>query len=118
MATHIARGNRAESLVAHSLEKHGFKVLERNYKQPFGEIDVIAQKDELLVFVEVKMRQKSYFDLAELITPSKQHKIIATAETYLAQHNYHDKTCRFDVALVEMHENEPKITYLADAFSG
>ncbi len=80
-----------------------------------GEIDIIAQKQELLVFVEVKTRTTQHFPLSELITRSKQRKIIRTAKQYLLEFQVVDKVCRFDVALVTMGQN-PSITYLPHAF--
>lgn len=109
-------GTHAELFVARQLEKEGFSILEHNYKKKYGEIDLIASKKDLLVFVEVKMRTTRYFDAAELITPSKQRKIIITASAYLAKHAIDDKHCRFDVALVETHNNTFTMTYLSDAF--
>lgn len=111
-------GAQAETFVAQSLEKKGFKIVERNYKKVYGEIDLIALKDKLLLFIEVKMRSNTYFDLAQVITPSKQKKIINTASMYIEQHKYYDKDCRFDVALVELQNEQLQLTYLADAFTG
>ena len=62
------------------------------------------------------MRTTRYFDPAELITPSKQRKIIITASAYLARNNIDDKDCRFDVALVEVENNTFAMTYLENAF--
>jgi putative endonuclease len=109
-------GNQAEQLVAQSLIKNGFTIVERNYKKSFGEIDVIAQKGQLLAFVEVKMRTRSYFDLADVVTPAKQKKIIRVASEYLVRTQQDDKECRFDVALVELENNQPTITYITNAF--
>ena len=111
-----ALGTQAELFVARQLEANGFTILEHNYKKKYGEIDLIASKKELLIFVEVKMRTTQYFDAAELITLSKQHKIITTAHAYLASEAIDDKNCRFDVALVEMHNNTFTMIYLSDAF--
>lgn len=116
MAIHLELGSQAEQLVAHHLEKQGFAIVDQNYKKKFGEVDLIALKADLLIFVEVKMRSKSYFDSAELITRSKQRKIINVAHEYISRHKHYDKTCRFDVALVELQENNPHITYLPNAF--
>jgi putative endonuclease len=107
-------GYRAEDFVAHHLEKVGFAILERNYKKEYGEIDIIAQKASLLIFVEVKMRKSAYFDSAELVTPAKQHKILLVAQDYIDHKTNGLLNCRFDVALVEGANNH--ITYLADAF--
>ena len=97
MHTRTALGCHAEDLVAQHLADKGFMILEQNYKKNFGEIDVIARNKNLLVFVEVKMRTNNYFDLAEVITPSKQQKIIRVASEYLAKHHDENFVCRFDV---------------------
>lgn len=109
-------GTQAELFVARQLEANGFTILEHNYKKKYGEIDIIASNKDLMIFVEVKMRAKRYFDAAELITPSKQRKIITTASAYLTFNAIEDKDCRFDVALVETRNNTFTMTYLADAF--
>src|SRR5581483_5462846 len=106
MADHLELGSQAESLVAKKLEQQGFSILERNYKKPCGEIDLIALNSEYILFVEVKMRSKYYFDLEQVVTPAKQKKIMNTASIFLATHNFHDKSCRFDVALVEIENNQ------------
>ena len=110
-------GTWGEKLVADKLKQDGFTILERNYQKRYGEIDIIAQKDLLLVFVEVKLRRNPYFDSAQLVTHTKQRKIIAVAKEYIAKHTDVDKLCRFDVALVEWQAGKPYITYLDNAFS-
>lgn len=111
-----ALGTHAELFVARQLESQGYKILEHSYKKKYGEIDLIASKKDLLIFVEVKMRTTRYFDPAELITPSKQRKIIRTASAYLARNKIDDKDCRFDVALVEVENNTFAMAYLENAF--
>ena len=73
-------GNQGEKLVADELQKQGFTILARNYRKQFGEIDLIASKKNLLIFVEVKLRSSSTIDLAELIVPVKQRRISAAAK--------------------------------------
>lgn len=110
-------GNEGESLVIDYLKKHGFSIMACNYRTRQGEIDIIAQKGSLITFVEVKRRLKSYFNLSEVITPSKQRKIIQTAATYRAEKRlFGDFIFRFDVALVEQYGSEKTITYISDAF--
>ncbi len=108
-------GNLGEELVARYLEKDGFAILARNYSVRGGEIDIIATKKELIVFVEVKTRTSQLFALSEVITYSKQKKIIFTAQHFLARHESLDKIYRFDVALVEGIDSD--ITYLPNAFT-
>lgn len=116
MTTSIERGNQAEKFVGTYLETLGFDVLEYNYKKRFGEIDIIAQKDKLLIFVEVKMRTNIHFDSAQLITVSKQKRIINVAHEYISRYNHDEKICRLDVALVGIRDEKPEITYIPNAF--
>lgn len=111
-----ALGTHAELFVADQLKKQGFAILEHSYKKKYGEIDLIACKNDLLVFVEVKMRTTHYFDSAELITPSKQRKILITASAYLTRNKIDDKDCRFDVALVQIENDTFAMHYLENAF--
>lgn len=110
------KGDCGEALVAHSLEMAGFRIVARNYQKQFGEIDLIAERHDMLLFVEVKTRTKQLFDLTELITTSKQKKIIAVAKAYVAEHQISEKVCRFDVALVE-NLGAGRIHYIPNAFT-
>lgn len=110
-------GYHAEQQIAQALQKTGFEILTRNYTVRGGEIDIIATDDQTVIFVEVKARRKQYFDSGQVITPSKQRKIIYTAKTYLSHHPaLFDKVCRFDVALVEYINQTSTVTYIPDAF--
>ncbi len=113
-----SRGKEGETLVAHYLEQHGFIILERNYTQRQGEVDLIARKGDTLSFVEVKLRNDDYFDLGEVITPSKQRKIALAAKIYLLKNKHLNENMvhRFDVALIHMHSSPPIITYIDNAF--
>jgi putative endonuclease len=106
-------GQQGESLVAHSLEQQGFHIEERNYRKQYGEIDIIARKGTLVVFVEVKSRAHAYFPLEELVTPSKQRKIILVAKAYIASQQLIDLDFRFDIAVIEGN----KVTYIENAFT-
>lgn len=112
--TKRAIGNKGEQLVITQLEQEGFSIKRRNYTKQFGEIDIIAQKGDLLLFVEVKNRHNPLFDMTELISRSKQRKIIAVAKSFLASYNITQVTCRFDVALVT---SSKKIEYIENAFT-
>ena len=109
-------GKKGEAAVGQWLEEQGFTVLEYNFSVREGEVDVIAQQDDLIAFVEVKTRKNPYFNTSEVVTRSKQAKIMKAAAHYRARHNFVDKVFRFDVALVE-YANEPLITYIPHAFS-
>jgi len=111
-------GKAGEEIVVEKLQSEGFSILERNYTKRFGEVDIIASKKELLIFVEVKMRKNPLFDLAYLIVPSKQKKIISIAKEYITRYDHSQKVCRFDVALIEGTIQKHTLTYLANAFTG
>lgn len=111
------KGQKGELLVARHLEQEGYKILARNYRQFFGEIDLIAKKSDTLIFVEVKWRKNSLVDPAELIGLSKQKKIISIAKHFLSQHNDLEVVCRFDVALIEDNNNSINMQYIPNAFT-
>ena len=78
-------GRLGEQLTAEYLEEKGYEIVERNFKCRFGEIDVIAQNDRYLAFVEVKTRSADGLSHPfEAITPSKRAKVIKTAQYYLS----------------------------------
>lgn len=109
-------GAQGEARIVQHLKDNGFSILATNFTVRAGEVDIIACKDELLVFVEVKTRSHVYFNTSEVITPSKQKKIALAAKTFLTQNNFTNKVYRFDVALVEKQSSE--ITYIPNAFYG
>ncbi len=116
MAKHNQLGKQGEDLIADRLCNEGFSILERNYTQQFGEIDIIAQKKDLIIFVEVKTRRNPLFDMAEIITPSKQKNILSVAKHFLANHTNAESECRFDVALIDHSNEKINITYIPNAF--
>ena len=94
------QGNLAEKLAANYLEKQGLKQITSQYRSKFGEIDLVMQDQDTLVFIEVRLRKNKQFGGAEAsINSSKQHKIVTTAAYYLQQHG--DWPCRFDVVLMD-----------------
>ena len=108
------RGGSDESLAAAFLERQGLKILERNYRCRFGEIDLVATGGAVLVFVEVRARRSDdYGGAAGSITAAKRRRLVAAARHYLAAHRS-DRACRFDVVLV--HGAERRIEWLTDAF--
>ncbi len=112
-----AHGATGETVVVLYLENLGFTILERNYTQRYGEIDIIAQNNDLIVFVEVKMRTDKDIDPGELVPLSKQKKLLLTAQRYMASHDLDAITYRFDVACVLGTAHNTEILYLPDAFN-
>ena len=84
--TTASTGNAAEQLATEYLQAQGLRLLTRNYRSRFGEIDLIMQDGKTVVFIEVRLRKSQNFGGAEAsITSSKQHKIVMTAEYYLQE---------------------------------
>ena len=92
-------GDWAEKQALKLLLDHGFQTLECNYHSRYGEIDLIVRRDQELIFVEVKARSMTKFGQAhEVVSMSKQRKIIKTALHYLEINSeLSDLYCRFDV---------------------
>jgi putative endonuclease len=82
-----AKGNLAEDKACKFLEKNGFLIIERNFYSRFGEIDVIASKDEVLHFIEVKSGS-DYESAIQNITPTKLSRFIKTCNVYLKKNSY------------------------------
>ena len=93
-------GISAESRAAALLIAKGFRILARRYRSPVGEIDIVARRRHLLVFVEVKARDK-FDDAAWSVTERQRNRIIAAAEAWLADHpDPSIQDIRFDAMLV------------------
>lgn len=87
-----------EQLAGRYLEQHGYRILQYNFRCSFGEIDIIAEDGEYLVFCEVKYRADSRKGSPlEAVTMAKQRRISKTAMYYITTRNIADKPCRFDV---------------------
>ncbi len=99
-------GNQAEDLAVRFLERQGYRILQRNFRLRFGEIDIIAQDQDTLCFVEVKARTTDELGSPwESITYFKQRKLSKLALAYLrGQYKSLDVRCRFDVVAVSSHE--------------
>lgn len=99
-----ADGKSGEEVACKMLRRSGFKIVERNYRGPRYEVDIIAREGDILVFVEVKTRSSGVEESgAYAVGPRKQARIVRAAEHYLMTHaDARSDTCRFDVVLVEM----------------
>jgi putative endonuclease len=95
-------GTWGEETAARFLVDKGFRILDRNWHASHGELDLVAQEGETLVFVEVKARHRHDFGSPEeAITPAKQRKLRKTAWTYLQESNMIDVDFRFDVVAID-----------------
>ena len=111
-------GRSAEELAEEWLRKKGYRILERNLRIGGGELDLVAQHHETLVFIEVKGRQTDQFGGAPYaINGRKKRQIIKLASCYLSQYGLSNQFCRFDVILITgTNQGAPKLTHLEQAF--
>ena len=108
-------GNLGEGLAEKHLKQKGFKIIEKNYRCPIGEVDLIAKKDDLLVFVEVKTRTSDEFDPFDSVTVKKQKKLYKLAE-YYTKNLKEVPFIRFDVIGISFLGERPEIDHLENAF--
>ena len=119
-------GAKGEDLAVAVLRRHGYRILERNFRTPVGEIDVVAEEGETLCFVEVKWRRgRETGHPAEAVTGEKQRRIARAAEWYLARRRVASRPCRFDVVAIVAAQDEAAIVaapasvdLVRDAFRG
>lgn len=101
------QGKLAEDFASKFLVQNGYKIIERNFRSKFGEIDIIAVKGDYLVFVEVKARWSLKFGKPEeAVTSSKLWKIGKTGEYYSLLHPNSPKKLRIDVVALEIMDNK------------
>ncbi len=110
-------GNHGEDLAAAALKKQGYKILERNYVTPLGEIDLIARQGKTLVIVEVKTRKSLRFGSPqESVSHTKQAKLRRLADYYLKAKRLPEAAVRFDVVAVTLAGDEPQVEIIQNAF--
>ncbi len=102
-------GERGENLAAKYLRNQGYKILERNFRTPIGEIDIIARDGKTLVFVEVKSRVYDDPTPEEQVNNAKQHQITKAAHMYLKRFGIPQPPARFDVVAVVWPARQPPI---------
>ena len=107
------KGGKGEDLAVDYLLKDGFEILERNYRYKRAEIDIIAMKNELIIFLEVKFRiNTSFGHPEEFVSENQQQLIISGADDYIEQIRWQGNI-RFDIISIN---STNEITYFEDAF--
>ena len=113
-------GKWGESVAAHYLQSHGYKIQERNARTPYGEIDIVAIQPSavsqdcidlypVIVFIEVKTRTSTAFGFPEeSITVRKQAHMLAAAESYIQEHPKLGNDWRIDVIAIQCHGSRKK----------
>jgi len=112
------KGNEAEDQACQFLIQKGLILIQRNFATKLGEVDLIMQDDDVLVFIEVRYRKNRDFGGAALsVTPKKQKRIIKAALAY-QQKNAPQASMRFDVVAIEGEGSNKKIDWIDNAFYG
>jgi putative endonuclease len=105
-------GNKGEDLAVSFLKKNGYRIVARNFKARYGEIDIICIKDNILIFVEVKTRiGHAYGTPEEAVTPWKLREVIKTAEYYSLLHKNLPEAQRIDVVGIEFDDNRNIVSF-------
>ena len=116
MSDHIELGKLGEKMAAEHLDKKGFKILDKNYSFGKAEVDIVAMKDNKIVFVEVKTRESAYLSAPEhTVSVKKQKQIVKAADAYLKEHNLEQES-RFDIISIIVNSKYNKLDHMEDAF--
>jgi len=110
-------GKEGEELAAAYLARAGYRIVQRNYRCVFGEIDIVAWEGKTLVFAEVKSRRTEAFGAPQVaVGPAKQDKISKIALNYLSEKHLCRHPARFDVVAVKLLPGGTQIELIRDAF--
>ena len=116
MATRKEIGNKGEENAVSFLFANGYEVLERNYRFGRGEIDIIALKNSVMVFIEVKTRSRTDYGYPEqTLSPGQAQKIIEAAQEYIRASQW-EGLIRFDIVAITINTREVEIQLFRDAF--
>lgn len=111
-------GRKGESLAVRYLKKCGYVILETNYRNRLGEIDIIAKDRDVIAFIEVKTRQNRQFvNPKASVTVKKQGQIIRVAQAWLKLKKKSDDKARFDVVAILSDDQTQEIELIKNAFT-
>lgn len=107
----LDEGNRGEEIATEYLRKKGFQIIDLNFRIRGGEIDIVAIKDSILVFIEVKTRTSNKFGTGfEAITPWKLKALVKTAQFYKVGHRNLPDAMRIDAVVVMLGYNDKAVS--------
>jgi len=110
-------GDLGELAAVAALQKDGYRIVARNHRCRRGEVDVVAERGELLVFVEVRTRATAAFGTPEeTVNSAKRRRVVAAARDFLARWRGPERGVRFDVIAVVGGADAPRLTHLENAF--
>ena len=114
----LSLGDRGEMIAAAYLAEHGYKIIDKKARTSFGELDLIAQIKDILVFVEVKTRSSKQFGLPEeAVGAEKQKRMILLASAYIQKNALSKVKARFDViSILYDQAHSPQIRHIPNAF--
>jgi putative endonuclease len=113
----IATGKEGEKIAADFLKKNGYRIIDKNFRCPLGEIDIVAREKGAIVFVEVKTRKSSKLGYPEqAVGIRKQKKMSQLAMWYLQKKKIIDTSARFDVVAITMLSSGNEIKLFKNAF--
>ena len=111
-------GSKGEKEAKEFLISNNYEILRTNFHSPYGEIDIIAQDDETLVFIEVKTRSGDLDSALNSISISKRKKISKTASYFLSKnHSLEDMFTRFDVIIILNKKTHTSLKHIKEAFT-
>ncbi len=108
------KGKESEDVACEYLKRKNYRIIERNFRTRRGEIDIIAEKDGILIFVEVRSLQKGLFNPIESIGRRKLERILKAARYYLMKRG--NAVCRFDVIGIIGNGKNRRIEHIENAF--
>ncbi|MBM4272331.1 MAG: YraN family protein [Deltaproteobacteria bacterium] len=110
-------GKKGEEIAARYLESRGYRIIERNYRSRWGEIDIVAKDGNTVVFVEVKCRRsESFGDPQSAVGTNKQRKVSRMSLAYLKEKGLYPCDARFDVVAVKMLPAGNRVELIRNAF--
>lgn len=116
MTTTKQIGDRGESIAKDYLENQGYFILETNYRYQKSEVDIIALKENVLAFVEVKTRKQNTLTSPESSVDNKKQKLLISAAQAYVEQNDLDIESRFDIISVTYTEKESEVEHIREAF--
>ena len=110
-------GKAGEEFAERYLKRQGYAIVERNYRCPLGEIDLIALDRRAVVFVEVKTRRVDTSGAPlESVNGAKQRRLKRAALYYLSRHHLQDRDVQFDVVGISLRSDPPAVSHVRHAF--
>lgn len=103
------QGKTAEKDACHFLTHNGYKIIKHNYKVKGGEIDIIAIKNNIVHFIEVKSRLGQFCEVSEVVRPAQLNRIITTSQKFLQNSQYQNHDFQYDFMFIAVQNNQTTI---------